>query len=129
METSVKERLVRFIKQKGLTVREFERSIGVSNGYVSKITGTIGADKLHRMGVEYPELNVDWLMLGVGDMLKDQKAGQQTETPEAISRLIEIMEKDRQLIRDMAERKDEEIDRLLSIMEADRGIYRKEKTA
>ena len=68
-------------------------------------------------------------MLGVGDMLKDQKAGQQTETPEAIARLIEIMEKDRQLIRDMAERKDKEIDRLLSIMEADRGIYRKEKTA
>lgn len=129
METTVKERLVRFIKQKGLTVREFERSIDVSNGYVSKITGTIGADKLHRIGVEYPELNVDWLMLGGGEMLKEATTPKQIDHSDTVSRLIEIMEQDRQLIRDMAERKDAEIDRLLSIMEADRGIFRKEKTA
>lgn len=69
METTVKQRLIEFIKFKQITVREFERSIGVSNGYVSKITGTIGADKLHRISVEYPELNVEWLMVGSGDML------------------------------------------------------------
>ena len=129
MEESVKQRLTNFIKSKGISTREFERSIDVSNGYVSKITGTIGADKLHRISVEYPDLNVEWLMVGVGEMLNDVKSEPMPEQQDTLSRLISVMEKDRQLIRDMAERKDWEIDRLLSIMEADRGISKKEKTA
>ena len=127
MEESVKQRLTNFIKSKGISTREFERSIDVSNGYVSKITGTIGADKLHRISVEYPDLNVEWLMVGVGEMLNDVKSEPMPEQQDTLSRLISVMEKDRQLIRDMAERKDWEIDRLLSIMEADRGISKKEK--
>lgn len=37
METSVKHRIKQFIEYKGISVREFERVCGLSNGYVNGI--------------------------------------------------------------------------------------------
>lgn len=38
METSVKHRIKQFIEYKGISVREFERVCGLSNGYVNGIS-------------------------------------------------------------------------------------------
>lgn len=71
MQTSIKERLKLFIKTKGTTVQKFEHSISVGNGFVSNIVSGIGGDKLYRIIKVYPELNIDWLLEGKGDMLAD----------------------------------------------------------
>lgn len=71
MQTSIKERLKLFIKTKRTTVQKFEQSISVGNGFVSNIVSGIGGDKLYRIIKEYPELNIDWLLEGKGDMLAD----------------------------------------------------------
>ena len=65
---TVKDRLVAFIKHKGLSQSRFEKSVGLSNGFVNNISKGIGADKLQRILCVYPDLNSDWLLNGVGDM-------------------------------------------------------------
>lgn len=66
----VKERLKEFIKLQNITTREFEETIGVSNGYVNSISKSIGIDKLTLIIEKYPNLNVEWLFTGNGEPLK-----------------------------------------------------------
>lgn len=71
MQTSVKQRLKEFILYKRITVQNFEKSIGAKNSFVNSIVSGIGGDKLYRIIKEYPELNIDWLLEGNGNMLVD----------------------------------------------------------
>lgn len=67
---TVKERLIAFIKEKGLSQSRFEKSVGLSNGFVNNILKGIGADKLQKILCVYPDLNSIWLLTGEGEMLK-----------------------------------------------------------
>lgn len=69
METTVKQRLIIFIKKKGLSQKRFEESVGLSNGYVNNISKGIGAEKLQRILYAFPDLNQTWLLTGEGPML------------------------------------------------------------
>lgn len=69
MQDTVKERLVTFIKRKGLSQKKFEAMVGLSNGYVNNISKGIGAEKMQRILSVFPELNQEWLLLGEGNML------------------------------------------------------------
>lgn len=71
------ERIVIFIKHKNLSMRAFDMSIGVGNGYTSKQAKTkasVGSDVLERIIDEYPELSPLWLLTGQGSMIIDPKA-------------------------------------------------------
>lgn len=70
---TVKERLLEFIKSKKMTIVEFERSIGVSNGYVSSISKSIQPDKLEVISDNNPELSIEWLLIGKGSMFKSEQ--------------------------------------------------------
>lgn len=72
---TVKDRLVAFIKHKGLSQSRFEKSVGLSNGFVNNISKGIGADKLQRILCVYPDLNTSWLLTGEGEMLKSSCDG------------------------------------------------------
>lgn len=69
MDKSVKERIVEFAKAKQITVREFERRCGLSNGYVNAMRKGLGTEKLNNVLTAYPDLNRDWLVYGEGPML------------------------------------------------------------
>lgn len=73
METeSVKERLIRYLAYKKMGQARFEKSIGVSNGFVNNIRSSIQPERLQKIAQIYPELNIAWLMVGDlgGKMLK-----------------------------------------------------------
>ena len=70
METQ-KERLEQFITTIGHSTREFERAIGVSNGTVRHITGTISANLKEKISASFPQLNMDWILSGDGEMMKE----------------------------------------------------------
>ena len=69
------DRLMQFIKRAGLSARQFDISIGASNGYtlrMSKNRASIGSDVIETILRTYPDLNVVWLLTGDGSMLKSQ---------------------------------------------------------
>ena len=70
MESTVKERLTQYLKHEKISISEFCRTIGVSNAYVSSIRKSIAPDKLQGIALNYPDLDIQWLMTGNGDMIK-----------------------------------------------------------
>ncbi len=66
-----KDRLRLYIKHIESNPRAFEISIGVNNGTVGKINTSIKFDILERISKKYPDLNLEWLQIGTGEMLKD----------------------------------------------------------
>lgn len=72
---NVKDRLVSYLKYKKLSQSRFEKSIGMSNGYVNNIRQSIQPDKLLKIAQYYPDLNISWLMIGElgGKMIKESE--------------------------------------------------------
>ncbi len=66
------DRIVAFIKHKKLSMRAFETSIGLSNGYISKqykSSASVGGDIIEKIIMEHTDLNPLWLITGKGSML------------------------------------------------------------
>ncbi len=76
---TVKERLKLFLKSKKISERKFTSTIGVSNGYVSSMRKSIQPDKLASIALHYPDLDHNWLLTGIGQMLKDLPNGKTLE--------------------------------------------------
>ena len=71
--TTVKERVDEYCKYAKISVREFEKSINVSYGYFYHLTKNgVSHDKVKNIISKYPDLNIDWLIYGEGEMLKSQ---------------------------------------------------------
>lgn len=66
----IKNRLIQFIQHKQMTVKAFEESCGMSNGYISSMRKGLGTEKLNNVLTKYPDLNREWLLYGEGEMLK-----------------------------------------------------------
>lgn len=61
------DRLVLFIKTINVSNREFEKRIGVANGYIGnqlKRRGSVSSSILHKILLVHPELNIMWLLTG-----------------------------------------------------------------
>lgn len=69
MGASVKERLILFIENRGLSKNRFEEICGLSKRYVSNISQSIQPDKIKKISLKFPELNTGWLLTGEGEML------------------------------------------------------------
>jgi hypothetical protein len=78
------DRLAKYLEIKNISPRAFELSCGVANGYLGKqlrVKGSVGSDILEKVSVEYPDLNLVWLITGQGKMIvKPTKGKQDTET-------------------------------------------------
>ena len=67
----MKERIMEFVRYKGIPVSTFEQMCGLSNAYVKNISKGVGADKLEKILNAFPELNRTWLLTGEGSMLRN----------------------------------------------------------
>ena len=63
-------RIRQFIEYKGITRYRFYKDTKVSNGYLDR-EGSVGSDIYERIIYCYPDVNVEWLITGEGDMLKN----------------------------------------------------------
>lgn len=72
MKSTVKERLIAFINYLGMSKNAFENACGLSTRYVSNISASVSPDKLKQISLKFPELNVEWLLTGQGDMLREK---------------------------------------------------------
>jgi hypothetical protein len=95
-----------FIKHSGLSARQFDLSIGASNGYtlrMQKNKASIGSDVIENILKIYPDLNVVWLLTGSGEMLRSQQAADildfdnlPQDRKQEIERIIEVKIRERQ---------------------------------
>lgn len=67
---SVRDRIAKFIEFKRLSNRAFSTSIGASATYFTS-TKTIGSDNLEAIARVYPDLNIEWVVTGKGQMLRE----------------------------------------------------------
>ena len=91
METpEVKERLLQFIKTMGLSVAQFERRAGLSNGYIRNFRGSFGGNKFDMILEAFPMLNREWVTMGRGEMMLQRPvADTQQESEETAEAPIE----------------------------------------
>lgn len=68
----IKERILKYLDFKGLSKYSFYKKTTISNGALDK-KGTIGADKCELINYEYPDINLEWLITGKGEMLKSEE--------------------------------------------------------
>lgn len=69
----IRDRLETFIDSVGLSVYAFESKCGLANGTVSKMTDRSRRMTLNKIVSAFPQLNIEWLKTGFGQMLKTQK--------------------------------------------------------
>ena len=80
------ERLLQIVEYYKLSVREFERVIGVSEGVINKTiarnTG-LKAETIQKIVEKFPQISLNWILLGEGEMLKseDKPVAKQTDNP------------------------------------------------
>lgn len=68
------ERLNEFIKNQGLTISEFEKSIGASDGLLRRAIKNktdINAKWIKSISDNYPNLSMEWLIRSEGSMMRD----------------------------------------------------------
>ncbi|OAV68698.1 hypothetical protein Barb6XT_00873 [Bacteroidales bacterium Barb6XT] len=126
--SNVKERLLRFIKEKDINTSEFERKIGVSSGYVKNISKSIQPHVLEKIAKEFPDLNIEWMLINLGDMIRNSQSigdissstvvganvngNGNSITHNEMDRMIDLQEKYIERLK----KRDEQIDKLLDII-------------
>lgn len=71
LEMAAKERLQLIIEALGISQREFNRVIGMSESYVSSLRNDITLGVVTRISTAYPQINLDWLVRGEGEILRE----------------------------------------------------------
>lgn len=66
---TLKDRVRLYCERKNMAITKFEREAKLSNGYFKESTSRIGDDKIERIRRAFPDLNIDWLLTGNGEML------------------------------------------------------------
>lgn len=70
----IKERIQALIEALGISGREFCKSIGQSNSWNRTIGKNIGTDIVVKILSTYPQVNINWLMFGEGDIFVNTEA-------------------------------------------------------
>ncbi len=66
---TLQDRLKQFITSLDLSVLAFENECGMAQGTVNKMTDKSRQRTLEKIRKHYPQLNMEWLQTGVGEML------------------------------------------------------------
>ena len=86
-KSMVKERIKLFCETEHITISSFEKKIGVANGYVNSISKSIGIDKLVKLLEIFPNMNIEWLLTGTGEMYKSKTSNEQSERKDLLKEI------------------------------------------
>lgn len=67
---AIKQRLVEYLKFKKMKMAQLEKKAGLANAYLRNSNGAIGAPKLRDILHACPDLDANWLLTGLGEMIK-----------------------------------------------------------
>lgn len=107
MEDSVKERLKSFLRSRNIKAVDFCKSIGVSSGFISGMRESIQPDKSKSIAINYPTLDIGWLLTGIGNMEKSESSD--SSLVEELKTEINMLKGENRVLREqigLGERKD-----------------------
>lgn len=70
MTSDIALRAIEFAKDKSLTISDFERMCGLGNGTLSSLSERTRKSTYDRISKAFPELSIEWLRSGDGEMKK-----------------------------------------------------------
>ncbi|GIM50622.1 hypothetical protein [Capnocytophaga stomatis] len=75
--SNIKERILYFLEYKGVTKSKFFEKIGMTYGnFTGKSKETpLNSEAISNILLEFPDINLDWLVSGKGSMLKTESKG------------------------------------------------------
>lgn len=94
---TIKDRLFEYLGYLHITQQRFEQSVGLSNGWCSKIGDSIRKNTLDKISERYKDLNTVWLISGVGGMLlsdqtvSDMGSGEDDIGTETTARMVPLL--------------------------------------
>lgn len=68
---TIKNRLDIFLASLKISGQEFERKINASSGWFCRINDSLSSTKKEAIARTFPNLNMNWLLLGEGEMLQN----------------------------------------------------------
>lgn len=71
----VEYRMREFIELQGLSVRQFEKRCGFANGWTGDLKSSIKFASVSVIHRNFPDLNIEWLLTGDGNMLNIPERG------------------------------------------------------
>lgn len=77
---NTKERLILFLAYLKMGQDKFEKSVGLSRGFVNNVGDTIRKSSLEKISSIYPQLNTAWLLTGVGKMLINESTNENNKS-------------------------------------------------
>lgn len=113
---TLQERLKGFIAHLDLSVLAFENKCGMAQGTVNKMTDKSRQRTLEKIRKTYPQLNMEWLLTGEGEMLVPGAVSALSgcsAPPTDLGKALDEIAAQRRLL----EKSQEQIDRLISIIE------------
>ena len=75
-KSPIKQRILFFLKEKGISMYDCYAKTGITRGILAQNNG-ISEDNIARFLAYYTEVNTDWLILGRGSMLRENKASEE----------------------------------------------------
>lgn len=69
---TIKNRLDIFLASLKISGQEFERKINASSGWFCRVNDSLSSTKKEAIARTFPNLNMNWLLLGEGEMLNNQ---------------------------------------------------------
>lgn len=72
--STVKGRLLTYLKENRIPQTEFCRKLGVASTYIGVIRKSIPPEKINKIVALYPDLSRDWLLYGEGEMYARETA-------------------------------------------------------
>jgi len=78
----IKLRIKEYCKATKNTPSGMEKACGFSNGYFNSLKGSPGVDKMESIRINFPELNLNWLVSGEGNMFNVEPIQVAPKSPE-----------------------------------------------
>ena len=121
------ERLKNYIDYKGISVFAFEKSIGMANSSFRKCLkngGAIGTDKLENILRIYTDINIVWLITGVGEMIAPEGTAPRLNRarPSDSPTLIAMLREKDNTIKELAEEVGRLKERLATLQREKNGL-------
>ena len=118
----IKQRILQYIENKGISKYECYQKTGITNGVLSQNNG-MSEDNLLRFLSYYKDINIEWLITGRGDMLKshaqmsmvaEASAAYEKSDNEYLTKYIQQLEYENGRLITENEKKQEVIDSFMS---------------